>query len=419
MTRPQRDPTAGTENKTGYNPTTQDLFSKIKANQRIQYAPETYTDPATKGVYEATVVYNPYLDGSLPIPGDYEVRVRCMIPSLFKHLPGPRANRPLTCQEAGLYPEFVAADLESVGMPSQPSIGRKIKVQFIDKHQTTLHYGNGFIVGFDGTWGAKIDKNNIVRTITRTVRDENYCKDTEKRFRKIKNPQSDGGVNKPESPEVPQVDKAPDGKPETPSPVSGAKAKCDVTYVMQQLKNEYDQRLRGQVLLEDADFKKKLEEVAKSLNIKTEVLLKIIKLETAGTYDPAKTNNIGATGFIQFMPGQAGSAIALGTSTDKLRLMSGVEQLDYVERYLSDYKAQFKSEQDVYLAVFYPLSLSKGDDFVLGSERSKARAELIAKQNGLFSEGGKKKTITKGDVRKKIVMLYKLRRGTSAGPYKK
>ena len=102
MTRPQRDPTAGTENKTGYNPTTQDLFSKIKANQRIQYAPETYTDPATKGVYEATVVYNPYLDGSLPIPGDYEVRVRCMIPSLFKHLPGPRANRPLTCQEAGL-----------------------------------------------------------------------------------------------------------------------------------------------------------------------------------------------------------------------------------------------------------------------------------------------------------------------------
>ena len=73
---------------------------------------------------------------------------------------------------------------------------------------------------------------------------------------------------------------------------------------------------------------------AKKIGIDPSTLLTIMLFETAGTLDPSKTNSIGATGLIQFMPNTAKS---LGTTTAKLREMTFEQQLPYVERYFKQH----------------------------------------------------------------------------------
>ena len=75
-----------------------------------------------------------------------------------------------------------------------------------------------------------------------------------------------------------------------------------------------------------------------------------------------------ATGLIQFLPS---TAVGLGTTVDAIRGMSGVEQLDWVKKYLAPYKGRYKSFVDVYLAVFYPKALGKGDMYVIAVKGSR------------------------------------------------
>ena len=80
-------------------------------------------------------------------------------------------------------------------------------------------------------------------------------------------------------------------------------------------------------------------------------------------FDPAITNKqSGATGLIQFMPK---TAIALGTTTDALRAMTAVEQLEYVRKHFRDRKL---SPRDVYPAIFFPAAIGKSDDMVIGTK---------------------------------------------------
>ena len=69
-----------------------------------------------------------------------------------------------------------------------------------------------------------------------------------------------------------------------------------------------------------------------------------------------------ATGLIQFTEATAKD---LGTTTAALKLMSNVDQLDYVKKYFTKY-GYYKKVQDVadaYLCVFYPAALYKDDNF--------------------------------------------------------
>ena len=80
-------------------------------------------------------------------------------------------------------------------------------------------------------------------------------------------------------------------------------------------------------------------------------------------FDPAATNKqSGATGLIQFMPK---TAAALGTTTDALRAMTAVEQLEYVRKYFKDRKL---AARDVYPAIFFPAAIGKADDMVIGTK---------------------------------------------------
>jgi len=53
----------------------------------------------------------------------------------------------------------------------------------------------------------------------------------------------------------------------------------------------------------------------------------VMFIESAATFRADITNSIGATGLIQFMPD---TAKRLGTSTEALRKMGAINQLDYV-----------------------------------------------------------------------------------------
>jgi soluble lytic murein transglycosylase-like protein len=107
-------------------------------------------------------------------------------------------------------------------------------------------------------------------------------------------------------------------------------------------------------------FVNRVIEIAGQLGIDPNWIMAIMNSETGGTFNPAITNSIGATGLIQFLPGTAKS---LGTTTDELRAMSNVDQLYYVAAYLKPWAPKIKSYTDTYLAVFYPAALGNGIAF--------------------------------------------------------
>lgn len=130
----------------------------------------------------------------------------------------------------------------------------------------------------------------------------------------------------------------------------------------------------------------------------------IMHFESAGTFSPSITNSLGYTGLIQF--GNS-SALAIGTTTAKLRVMTAVQQMDYVEKY---YKMWFKSLNmipesfvDTYLITFFPAAVNKGLNFIIQAKN--LSASKIAKANPLF-DLNKDSVLTVAEVQK--VMLNRL-----------
>lgn len=120
-------------------------------------------------------------------------------------------------------------------------------------------------------------------------------------------------------------------------------------------------------------FISKVKEISELLSINPEWLMFTMWFESRLKANAINPKSM-AVGLIQFMPS---TAKALGTSTDGLLKMSNIEQLDYVYKYLKPYKGRMKSWIDVYLAVFYPAAIGKGDDYVI-------KSDLVAKQNPIF-----------------------------------
>ena len=120
------------------------------------------------------------------------------------------------------------------------------------------------------------------------------------------------------------------------------------------------------------EFTEKVAIICSQLNIKPSWLMFVMWFESR--LNPQAVNPIsGSTGLIQFMPS---TARGLGTTTDVLKRMSNVQQLDYVLAYLRPYKGRMKTWVDVYLAVFYPKAMGN-PNFVITSD-------IVAKQNKIF-----------------------------------
>ncbi|MCU0238030.1 MAG: peptidoglycan-binding protein [Pyrinomonadaceae bacterium] len=115
------------------------------------------------------------------------------------------------------------------------------------------------------------------------------------------------------------------------------------------------------------EFIKGVEAMAGRLGAKPEHILAAMSFETGGTFSPAIQNGIKATGLIQFLPS---TAEGLGTTVDKLKNMSSVEQLKYVEKYFEPFKGKLGSLEAVYTSI---LSGSpKSPDATLFKEGTKA-----------------------------------------------
>jgi len=137
------------------------------------------------------------------------------------------------------------------------------------------------------------------------------------------------------------------------------------------------------------EFTAKVSEICAKLNIKEDWLMFVMYFESTGSFRADKVNPVSnATGIIQFMPSTARS---LGTTTDVLKRMTNVQQLDYVLAYLRPYKGKMNSWIDVYLAVFYPKAMNQGDNYTITSD-------IVAKQNPGF-DLDKDKDITVAEIK--------------------
>ena len=114
---------------------------------------------------------------------------------------------------------------------------------------------------------------------------------------------------------------------------------------------------------ERSAFSAKVAKVSANIGVQPKDLMAIMDLESAGTFDPAIQNSLGYTGLIQF--GKA-AAKELGTTTDALKKMTRVQQMDYVEKYYKMWMKTLGIKKlndfvDMYLIVFYPTGVKEKD----------------------------------------------------------
>jgi hypothetical protein len=122
-------------------------------------------------------------------------------------------------------------------------------------------------------------------------------------------------------------------------------------------------------------FLSKVKAVATALKVKADWLMMIMYIESR--INPSAVNSVSnATGLIQFMPN---TAISLGTTVAKLKAMSNVDQLEYVQKYYAPLVGRMNSFYDMYLSTFFPVAIGKPDDYVF--QTKSLPASLIAKQN--------------------------------------
>lgn len=133
-------------------------------------------------------------------------------------------------------------------------------------------------------------------------------------------------------------------------------------------------------------FKRKVILISKELQIAPDFLMACMAFETGETFSPSIVNKIsGATGLIQFMPT---TAMLYGTTTEKLKKMTAVEQLDYVNAYFKRFKGKLKSLEDIYMAILYPVYVGKPLTYVAfkkGSIQYKQNSGLDQDGDGIIT----------------------------------
>ena len=155
----------------------------------------------------------------------------------------------------------------------------------------------------------------------------------------------------------------------------------------------------------DMEFQQEVSAVAGRLGISEADLMAVMSFETGGTFNPGIRNSAGsgATGLIQFMPS---TAKGLGTTTQALAQMPRAEQMQYVEKYLSNKNLKGKGLSDIYMGVLFPAAVGQPDDFVLfgngATTRGYGAGSAAYRQNkGLDSNGDG--SVTKAEASAKVL----------------
>ncbi len=160
------------------------------------------------------------------------------------------------------------------------------------------------------------------------------------------------------------------------------------------LKNRWS-RINPSLSLE---FYDKVIQIANRLNFSADDLMALMNSESG--LDHTKENSIGATGLIQFMPQ---TAVSLGTTTEELKSMSAVDQLDYVESYIANAKraAGYQSSDRIGPGTLYALVwLPAYANREILAERQNDPREYYAQNSGLDVNGDG--VISKADLAQRI-----------------
>lgn len=146
------------------------------------------------------------------------------------------------------------------------------------------------------------------------------------------------------------------------------------------------------------EFIKKVHDISMFIGIRPEWLMFCMWFESR-LNSKIQNKTTKATGLIQFMPA---TARQLGTTVEKLVLMSNVQQLEYVKKYFTPWNNKLRSFTDVYLTIFFPVAVGKPDDFVIKTKQ--LSSELIAKQNPIF-DLNKNGELTKAEIKKRLLTM--------------
>ena len=142
---------------------------------------------------------------------------------------------------------------------------------------------------------------------------------------------------------------------------------------------------KGQELLNNPIFKKKLKEISNAIHIDENSIIKLMKHESG--LNPEIKNDGGCVGLIQFCPGGGMPKTINGKSytLDELRYNLEV-QMDAIKEFWSQgyNNGKIKKPADLYIYNFLPVAAGKSDDFVLQSKD--LSAEKIARANPGFNK---------------------------------
>lgn len=142
-----------------------------------------------------------------------------------------------------------------------------------------------------------------------------------------------------------------------------------------------------------AEFLNKVVDISGKLSINPDDLMAIMVFES-GLNPAYKNPNSSASGLIGFMDD---TATGLNTTTEKLRSMSAVEQLDYVYKYYEWKAGKMESLGDIYMATLWPKGIGESNDYILfskGSNQYKWNDYLDINGDG---------DITKGEAEQRVI----------------
>ena len=142
---------------------------------------------------------------------------------------------------------------------------------------------------------------------------------------------------------------------------------------------------KGQALLDNPTFKKKLKEISQAINVPESSIIKLMKHESG--LDPSIKNSIGCVGLIQFCPGGGRTKTVNGKTYTLDELGKNLEaQMDAIKDFwVSGYqRGKIKRPEDLYIYNFFPVAAGKPDDFVLQAKG--LSATTVAKANPVFNK---------------------------------
>jgi len=143
------------------------------------------------------------------------------------------------------------------------------------------------------------------------------------------------------------------------------------------------------------------------IGVQRNALLRIMKHES-GLSPSIQNKRTKATGLVQFMPD---TAIGLGTTIDALKKMTGIQQLQYVEKLYKPIFGKAKVIGDLYMYTFLPAFVTKPNSFELARKGSTEILFGRISKGAIYSDNPgfdttKKGYYTVGDVKAYIELYY-------------